>query len=67
MCFGGVNRCLEAAGGLQRAIAIFHFCETEVEDLRMAALGDEDIRGLDVAMNNALAVRRVQGLRHFDS
>lgn len=35
-------------------------CEPEVEDLGVAALRDEDVGGLDIAMNDALAVRRVE-------
>ena len=34
--------------------------QAEVEHLHLAAPGDEDVRGLDVAVKDALAVRRVQ-------
>ena len=32
----------------------------------MPALGEEDIGGLDVAVNNALGVRRVESIGDFD-
>jgi hypothetical protein len=35
------------------------FCQPEIQDLRLAARGGEDIRRLDIAMGNALAVGRV--------
>ena len=34
--------------------------QAEVEYLRLSAIGDEDIAGLDVAMDDALCVRRVK-------
>jgi len=34
--------------------------QTEVKNLRFAARGDEDVCGLDIAMDNALLVRRFQ-------
>ena len=35
-------------------------------NLRLAALGDENIRGLDVAMEDALRVRRIERVGHSD-
>src|ERR1700688_1240479 len=32
----------------------------------MSALGDEDVRGLDVAMNNSSGVRRIQRVGNFN-
>ena len=41
--------------------------ETEVEHLRVAARGDEDVRGLDVAMDDALRVCRIERVGDFDA
>jgi hypothetical protein len=32
------------------------FCQTKIENLRMTALGDEDVGGLDVPVDDALGV-----------
>ena len=42
-----------------------HLRQSEVENLGVPAPGDEDVRRLDVAMNDALAVRRIQRVGHF--
>jgi hypothetical protein len=39
--------------------------ETEVENFRVATLRDEDIGGLDVAVNDPFRVRCVESIRHF--
>ena len=44
-----------------------HFRQPEVQNLRVPALGDEDIGGLDVAMDDALGVGRVQRVGDLDS
>src|SRR5579864_6384851 len=31
-----------------------HFCQPEIENLRLSTIRDEDVRGLDVAMDDAL-------------
>jgi hypothetical protein len=41
------------------------FCEAEVENFRLAAIGDENIRGLDVAMDDAFGVRCVERVGNF--
>ena len=41
--------------------------ETEVHDLHVTALGQEDVPGLDVAMDDAVGVRRVQRIRGLDA
>ena len=40
--------------------------QAEVENLGVAALGDEDVRGLDVAMDDSLGVRGVEGVGDLD-
>ena len=40
--------------------------QSEVEHLGMPALGDEDIRRLDVTMHDALGVRRIQRIGDLD-
>ena len=43
-----------------------NFCQAEVENLGVSALGDENVGGLDVAMDNAFAVRGVERVGDFD-
>ena len=40
--------------------------QTEVENLGVAALSDEDVGGLDVAMDDAFGVRRIQRIGDLD-
>ena len=40
--------------------------QPEVEHLHAATLGQENVRGLDVPMDDALLVRGVQGIRDLD-
>jgi len=40
--------------------------EAEVEELDAPVRGDERVRGLDVAMPDALGVGGTEGLRHLD-
>ncbi|HUI77606.1 MAG TPA: hypothetical protein VLY24_06805 [Bryobacteraceae bacterium] len=47
-----------AAGG--------HFGEAEIEDLGVAALADENVGGLNVAVNNALVVGGIERVGDFD-
>ena len=44
-----------------------HLRQSEVENLGVPAPRDENVRRLDVAMNDALAVRRIQRVGHFGS
>ena len=43
-----------------------NFGETEIEDFGVAALGDEDVGGLDVAMNDVFGVSGVEAIGNFD-
>ena len=58
----GVRR---SAATLCRLRAV-DFGQSEVENLGMPALGDEDVRGLDVAMNDAFGVRGIQRVGNLD-
>src|SRR5438045_2777827 len=40
--------------------------KAEVENFRMAAIADEDIRGFDVTVNDALGVRGLKRVGDFD-
>jgi hypothetical protein len=42
------------------------FRQAEIENLGLAAGGDENVRGLDVAMNDPFLVRRVQRIGNLD-
>ena len=44
-----------------------HFGQAEVEDLGVAAFGDENIGRLDVAVHDAAGVRGIEGVGNFDS
>ena len=43
------------------------FCQTEVEDFHLSALGDKNICRLDVAMHDALGVRGVESIGKLNS
>ena len=40
--------------------------QTEIQNLGVAAIGDENVRGLDVAVDDALLVRGVKRIGNFD-
>ncbi len=44
-----------------------HLRQAEVEDLGVAAIRDEEIRRLDVAVNNALSVGGIESVGDFDA
>ena len=61
---GGVGHGLRiAAGGPGGAC---DFGETEVENFGVAAVGDENVGGLDVAVDDSLAVGGFEGVGDFD-
>ena len=43
-----------------------YFCQAEVENFGMTTLGDKDVGGLDVAMDNAFAVCGIEGVGDLD-
>jgi hypothetical protein len=62
------------AGGLsggagveaRRTCARREFGKAEIQYLGVTAFGDEQVRGFDVAMNDAFAMGRVERIRNFD-
>ena len=74
----GLVKCSSTAAAVVRRLhyvgrfpgcgrAPFYLCQAEIENLGVPALGDEDIRGLDVTVNNAAGVRRVEGIGDLDA
>jgi hypothetical protein len=53
----GLNRDAQVAADRAR--------DAEIEDLRLAAFGDEHVRGLEIAMDDAAIVRVLHGLGHL--
>jgi hypothetical protein len=43
------------------------FGETEVENLRLTSISHEDVRGLDVPMDDSLRVCRIESICELDS
>ena len=48
----------------RRHFRIRHLRQPEIEDLHMTALRDENVRRLDVAVDDSFAVCGVQRIRH---
>ena len=65
----GLVRCSStdaAVVALPRGSLGGQFRQPKVENLRVPTLGDEDVRGFDVAVNDALGVGRIQCIRNLD-
>ena len=54
-------------GVARRAAGQRHFRQSEIENLGVPTLGDEDIRRLDVAMDNAFCTGRVECIGDLDA
>jgi hypothetical protein len=63
----GVDRRAEEGSRLRQLhVRVERARESEVADLDVPVLGDEAVRGLDVAVQHARAVRRVEPLQQLD-
>src|SRR5579862_129551 len=67
MLAGGVLSQTVGDRGPTAYLRGFHLREAKIEDFGVAAVGDKNIGGLDVAVNDAFGVSGVQGVRDFDS
>ena len=41
------------------------FCQSEIQNFGMSAIGHENVRGLDIPVDDALGVRGVERVRHL--
>ena len=68
---GQLGLVMESVGSLPVAVcslaALRHFRQAEVEQLGLSALGHENVCGLDVAVDDSLAVRGVERIGDFDA
>src|SRR5262249_1733325 len=44
-----------------------HLRQTKIEDLRLTAIGDEDIRGFDIPVNDSRGVGSIQSVGYLDT
>ena len=67
MLFGDAVACAAAPDRWPRLIAVGDLGQAEVQNLGVAALGDENVRGLDVAVNDSLGMRGVESVGDLDA
>ena len=65
MIVGGQRRRTRTGRG-GPTVGEAEFRETEIEHLRLAPIGDENIRRFDIAVNDAFRVRRVERVGDVD-
>src|ERR1700688_1103296 len=58
--------CLRVLGAAGRADRL-HLRQTKIQNLGASALGDENVRRLDVAMHDALGMGRVERVGNLDA
>src|SRR5215831_765655 len=63
MCVTVRARC---QGRLKRLTTIRQFGKSKIENLRFVSVGDKDVGGLNVAMDDALLVRCIQTISYLD-
>ena len=64
----GIGSCSQRRrGAVGVRLALRQFREAEVQNLDPAVFGDEQVLGLEVAMNDALVVRRRQSMRDLNA
>ena len=51
---------------LPEAVVAVHLGQAEIENLGVSALGDKDVSGLDVAVDDAFGVSGVERVRNLD-
>ena len=64
---GEVARGLVAVGRDTWVAAVVELRQPKIQQLRLAVFGDEDIRRLDVAMDDALGMRRIERVGNLNS
>src|SRR5438046_2595190 len=67
--FGAVRSAIAAASLKvpSASVAIRNSCNAEVQNLRLPSLVDEDISGLQIAMNQTTLVRVMHGVANFNN
>src|SRR6266851_1976995 len=65
---GKVLFCVDGRGAHRNAFGPQrHFREPEIENLRLTSIGNEDVRGLDVPVDDTLRVCRVESIGDLDA
>ena len=64
---GAAGSCLRGHGVHGHFGGACEFGKTEVQNLDWATLGEKDVRGLDVAVDDALSVSGVEGVGELDA